>query len=466
MKEIFAEADRVIVWLGLADEYTTSAFQTLKYFAADDGTADGRRTVAKLAASRNERRVALERLIQRPWFSRMWVIQEVAVSHGATVHCGPHAIDWDDLNTGLQRATGSGFVPFSDQVNKVTSIGHWRETFHRRRDSRARAEDLDMRLIMTDEGTKKATDLRDKIYSLRGLASDEFAAGIVVDYRRSVEEVFTDCTRHLLRIRQDLRILSRVRQRGKKSSLRLPSWVPDWDLGDPGGVLNRYYRFCPTKMFCASGRELSRAIVPTDGDIIRLFGIHVDKIQRIYSIRSLLQDRNTGELSINEARLRRLANNLRLPETYDATGEESWMSLFDTLTADRTPLSSRISDDYRTKNFGHIDVMVPDKGKGAGLALKVSDAAWAKVSSMLDLIVDGKVLYITRNGYLGFTEELCREGDDVYVFCGGEVPFVVRATGDGFFAFHGETYVHGLMDGEVMGWLGGDDQQIEELSLK
>ena len=128
------------------------------------------------------------------------------------------------------------------------------------------------------------------------------------------------------------------------------------------------------------------------------------------------------------------------------------------MTADRTPLSSRISDEYRTKNFSHINVTTTEGDNGE---IKVSEAAWTKVSSLLDSIVDGKAFYMTKNGYFGFTEDLCQEGDDVYVFCGGEVPFIVRAIGDGYFAFHGETYVHGLMDGEVMGW---ENQQIEQLS--
>ena len=203
MRDIYAQAERVIVWLGATHEYTYCAFQTLKHFAADDGTGDGSRTFAELAPTRDERKIAVEKFIQRQWFSRMWVIQEVVVAHRATVHCGPFTIDWENVSTGLQRATSSGFVPFSEQVNKVTSIGIWRDKFHMRRDSRVQAEDLDMRLIMMDEGVKKATDLRDKIYSLRRIASDEFAEGILVDYRDTIEKLYTDCTKHLLRMRKD-----------------------------------------------------------------------------------------------------------------------------------------------------------------------------------------------------------------------------------------------------------------------
>ncbi|CAN8105507.1 unnamed protein product [Discula destructiva] len=460
MQEIFAQAESVRIWLGPADEHTSLALETLKHFSTNDGTGDGSHTFAKLANTRHERRLAVQKLIQRPFFSRMWVIQEVVVSKAATAHCGPFTIDWEEVAKGLQRATGSGFIAFSEQTNKVTSIGIWRDKFHVSRDSSVRAEDLDMRLIMMDEGAKKATNLRDKIYSLRGIASDDFARGIAVDYRDTIEKVYTDCTKHLLRMRKDLRILSRVRQRGKDPSLQLPSWVPDWNLADPGGVLNRYYRFELDKRFCASGKDSHRIVVPMHGDTIHVFGTHVDKIHRIYQIKSLILEPGKPTLSIHEAKLRGLIRSLDCTETYDATGEDSWMALFRTLTADRTPLSSRISDDYRNKNFSHISVTVP-RADGNGTT-QISEAAWAKVSSLLDSIVDGKVFYITRNGYFGFTEELCQEDDHVYTLCGGEVPFIVRSIGDGSFLFHGETYVHGLMDGEVQGW----QKEVAEIILR
>lgn len=159
-------------------------------------------------------------------------------------------------------------------------------------------------------------------------------------------------------------------------------------------------------------------------------------------------------------KLRSLVKRFNLSDQYGTTGEEKWIALFRTLTANRTPLSGRINDEYRTKIFAHIDVTA---SQDDGAKKKISEADWAKVSSLLKNIVDGKVFYITEHGYLGFAEESCQKGDDVYVFCGGEVPFIVRLIGEGLFAFHGETYVHGLMDGEVMQW---KNLKLERLNLK
>lgn len=60
----------------------------------------------------------------------------------------------------------------------------------------------------------------------------------------------------------------------------------------------------------------------------------------------------------------------------------------------------------------------------------------------------------TSRGYLGLAPLPARQGDEVWVFSGGRVPCVLRRVVDGTGKsrrwFIGETYVHGVMNGEVM----------------
>jgi hypothetical protein len=39
----------------------------------------------------------LKRVLHRPWFEQVWVIQEVAVSKRATIICGDEKVIWEDL---------------------------------------------------------------------------------------------------------------------------------------------------------------------------------------------------------------------------------------------------------------------------------------------------------------------------------------------------------------------------------
>src|SRR5437667_6878010 len=40
---------------------------------------------------------ALSALMRRPWFSRCWIIQEIALAKSATLHCGKDSVCWDDF---------------------------------------------------------------------------------------------------------------------------------------------------------------------------------------------------------------------------------------------------------------------------------------------------------------------------------------------------------------------------------
>ncbi len=36
-------------------------------------------------------------LLERPWFSRIWIVQEVVMGKQVTVQCGPHQFEWTEL---------------------------------------------------------------------------------------------------------------------------------------------------------------------------------------------------------------------------------------------------------------------------------------------------------------------------------------------------------------------------------
>ena len=64
---------------------------------------------------------------------------------------------------------------------------------------------------------------------------------------------------------------------------------------------------------------------------------------------------------------------------------------------------------------------------------------------------------VTRKGYVGMAPEAAGAGDAIYAFVGGQVLYALRVEHKAGtrVEFLGEAYVHGLMDGEVMGWVRG-----------
>jgi hypothetical protein len=453
MKDIYANASNVLIWTGKADNLSDIAFDTLERFAADDGTPDGSTTYRDILDTVEERRAAIQLFIERSYFSRVWVIQEVVVARNATVLCGSLSVTFDMLYVAIQRMTSSGFYPFSAATTNVTYLGEWRDHFLEMAAPDSE-ENIDLRLFM-DSRDRNATNLRDKIYSLRGLiANNALAAGITIDYDKSVERVYTDFSKHLLNICPDLRILSVVILRHRAmTTLELPSWVPDWSQPKyGGGILNRYYRFAPTSLFRAAGTSKPRVTMVGDSDRICLEGIRLDTVERVIRIKSILMAKDENSFSVTETRLQEMAAEVTPLETYPFTGEPFWTVFFRTLTADRTALSPRINEEYRAKFMNAFgDWKLNDEGMGQNLPAR----AWAEVSKGIGAIIEDKDMFLTTRGYLGLSQEGFAIGDVVCIFSGGEVPFLLRQAGalpphDGMFQFLSECYVHGVMDGEAM----------------
>lgn len=73
------------------------------------------------------------------------------------------------------------------------------------------------------------------------------------------------------------------------------------------------------------------------------------------------------------------------------------------------------------------------------------------IGSHVKILCTGRVLVRTRQGYLGLTPDDAREGDQVWVLSGGKLPLVLRPreTGGHGYTVVGDSYIHGIMDGEV-----------------
>ncbi|KAL6915390.1 hypothetical protein FSST1_006885 [Fusarium sambucinum] len=81
MAEIYCKARQVIVWLGEATPETEGALEHIRT-AAEEGEGSTIPECQSVVA-----------LLQRPWFRRIWVLQEVAAARHVVVACGTTQID-------------------------------------------------------------------------------------------------------------------------------------------------------------------------------------------------------------------------------------------------------------------------------------------------------------------------------------------------------------------------------------
>jgi hypothetical protein len=98
MSTIYGVASTVCIWLGNSDKYTADAIDFMKNEILKlhnfDELCESTKVIPKWSA--------MLQLMQRPWFSRRWVVQEIALSQSALVHCGDYQIRWHDFASAVQ----------------------------------------------------------------------------------------------------------------------------------------------------------------------------------------------------------------------------------------------------------------------------------------------------------------------------------------------------------------------------
>lgn len=132
---------------------------------------------------------------------------------------------------------------------------------------------------------RKCTNPRDKIYSLLGIV--DCGASISPDYSKSVEEVFTDTARIMIREYQHLGILSHAGYRERQPGI--PTWAPTW--GNRGCVSLRLRDGNGRARYRAASKTVPSVIY--DGDtkyVLKLRGLRVDRVAAVYFAFTLLKE--------------------------------------------------------------------------------------------------------------------------------------------------------------------------------
>ncbi len=183
MGQIFRDAERVVVWLGEEDSNTSKA------------TAFARRTLdievfesLLQDPQYHEERLAILKLLQRPWFKRRWVIQEVALARDVTVFCGRHIVSWDCLSTMIslftcqggkvcEKSKSSGMLnihpDFVEAFGNLPAVRLFEVTSNLLRRDRLNVRPLlTLETLVTSLQHFESSNFHDTFYALLSLASD------------------------------------------------------------------------------------------------------------------------------------------------------------------------------------------------------------------------------------------------------------------------------------------------------
>lgn len=241
MGRIYSTASQVVVWLGdveQGDRYTRVILSAMQLLWSHENPSSVAlfdyllRVVALLAEDQIDVTEAedyvlqsLYRLIERPWFSRIWVVQELALSKAATVRIGLFSFPWQPFETFIKwfpkhktDLLNSGFIAAAARVSRATRESHF-------------VSQLCRTLHLT------ASDPRDKVYGILGIST---FSGLPIrpNYAKSVQTVFAEAAASLLNEGQwsvYMHIPLQPWQAMKYDVLPgLPSWVPNLTIEGAG----------------------------------------------------------------------------------------------------------------------------------------------------------------------------------------------------------------------------------------
>jgi hypothetical protein len=249
MGRIYQNASQVLVYLGKGTLESDAAMRYIREI--DEPSNDDGYATVEASSIVQKNPIAVSNLFKRPWFFRVWVLQEITFAQKATVICGDYQLDWESFKAFYHWNVNAGWIeklPFSVMYAVSPSPFVFHLTFGER-----------LLKILGDTRSCGATDPRDKLYAilplldrhheemkqndevqmerweyneqdLRELSIRQRRLNVQVDYSHSVSRVYTDLA-ILLMGSVGLDILSYV---VKESAIQgLPTWVPDWSIISP-----------------------------------------------------------------------------------------------------------------------------------------------------------------------------------------------------------------------------------------
>jgi hypothetical protein len=490
MKDIYTMCGRVLVWLGDAiidgtrndRDGVEVAIKAMSFLKTAHRIVRGKDTVGKLDYQKLFMSSAgsmqpfedpstvglpkvgapewesLSKFLSRPWFSRVWIIQEASSVDDTLLMVGKNArLGWGQLSQAVNWFIARAYPDNIDGLRILSNISMI-ETCRR-----YKTPTLMRRLDQISRFN--STVPHDKIYAVLGLSIESLTPEkyprLRIDYARDWEAVFRDVARHCIEMpgsygpKPTLHILSSVRQERDDEGYFAwdkgqSSWVPKWDkIHSNCAIVQRMSHFTFQTTY-----DTEPCIVESQDDrILSLKGIVVDRIAKVYTHLDDIHNDHDPMFSLNQFRavieiwkaiLWGWEVNGR--GRYSLNGE----AFAKVITGGSAcgPPETGSPGQYFTAyyEFGlqyakeeepgtlprFSAFSAPNKRDIESPCMEdiSSEEALERLSLMalrFNIAVDiERAIFVTETGYIGSGPPITRVGDEVCVLYGGKTPFVVQ----------------------------------------
>ncbi|KAH7126549.1 HET domain-containing protein [Dactylonectria estremocensis] len=495
MKDIYSRSIRTLVWLGLEKSSSQAAWDLVDqiYHIFESRHPDAKALVdipttaysdmfhaaSGLPAWDHQLWGSLKQLMEYSWFSRIWVVQEVVLSRQDPVIVHNQRIyPWHRFEWAVAWLRRNGYMRLSQVPETLQNVN----TMFNLRQAQVHWP-LDALMSIT-QIKFHATDQRDKVFGLLGLAAEcqqQLPDALRPDYTVDVAQTYRKVSRFLLGRTSSIALLTRaygtsgsLTRRNRESQLSdLSSWTPDWS---DFRVFNRGLRTSlswihytdpkerphlgfPRHFNASAGRGL-KLYDTNDSSVLRVGGIRVAEVTQVVSFNG--KDVSKGDFkplldSKIESIWQAATSVLNEPDVVPWAAQ-----LIKVTTAEQHGLTGRVWEQGFKDGLAYLlrliedersQVQLPlaDDETNKGLALLRHHSLGGdpgEYAVLAGTYCFNRCFLVTSTGNMGIGPSDTQVGDTISVILGGGVPSVLRRSGTRW-VFVGESYVEGFMSGEA-----------------
>ncbi|KAF2250393.1 HET-domain-containing protein [Trematosphaeria pertusa] len=484
---VYSHATNTLIWLGdegdddaaLAFETLHRAYSAVQYAEQAVTPADFARLSLPNANDAAWREV--RQLFRRPWFTRLWTIQEAVLSLRIFVKCGKVTESWDDFASWCASLQQAGLLDWLvvestiDLLNLETTTkslppptgGTTVNALQQERFVRAVTSQHRVLLdVLVSTRYAQATEAKDKVYGILALVETDIKPRYST--KVSVRDVYHEvCLVPLLE--DPYRILCCV----DHDAPLTPSWIPDWSA--PRVTESFGYSTKSLALYSAGGSRYNlggnafhiRLELSDDKKRLTLQGKIFDSIAMLgplttdasldidepaqnnkqwapYVDIAHTQGHYPDGSSIYDAFWQTLvagkdgSGNARAPKDYS----EVFSLILDSSVGNMSSLPGQTYSTRRQKGFFTLDSLRSRKPK----------QIYEDLQKAFRAALQNRRFAVTEKGYFALVPRGTEVGYRVCVFEHANVPYVIRCVkSDRVVELLGEAYVHGIMEGQVMG---------------
>ncbi|KAI1768173.1 HET-domain-containing protein [Hypoxylon sp. FL1150] len=433
---IYRLAEQVLIWLGREADGSKGAMKLIDNIS-DIGVEESDVIASLMNEAHHAKWQNVARLFDRSYWRRVWVRQEVALAKGIVVLCGDQMMSWDALIEAaiFLNENTANFEHIALEITRYTSGYHdaigmdiLREKILK--DNQVPLEDVILHLRQCE-----CTDQRDKVYGALGLVGPE--VDVVVDYGLDKVTIYTNAAMTAIKSTNSLNTICACQNLNRSSGL--PSWVPDLEvdwtthklrrtenidtLGSAGGFAKPVYSF--------RRRDNGLFSLNTRGVIVDIISHVCAEFDNDETLAKVLEEWRTLAMRT-------------LSTLWPPLSDEEMRSYFwRTITANEELRGLAASSEFIDQALEHVV-------KGSTDAIPPIDLSYGQTAFNERFREDAmnRRFYATQNGYIGLGPSEAKSGDLVVVLLGNTLPLILRKEDDHYLVV-GETYTHGIMNGEI-----------------